>query len=438
MAISRVKTWLAAEVLYAADLNAEFDNILNNALPLVSPWTANMDANGFRLIGLALGTVGNPTLQLTGDTNTGIYSSAADTVDVATGGVRAASFGASSLLVAAPEDARTTTVDVMHEYRSTTSGAPAAGIGTGVLYSAESADENPSELGRLDWIFTDITAASEDSVLDVLLRVAGAAVAAVYRLEATAGNRLTITHAITAARTLTVPDLTGSVYEYGKGADIASAATLTLGADGNYFDVTGTTGITAISARPAGDVVVLQFDGALTITHNATTLALIGAANITTAAANVLTFVSEGGGNWRQVARNAAGTAAIVNGNTRVTADFTTTSTTFVDVTTHTITMTTTARRVLLLFSGNHTNSGINRNDFTFDIDGTDAGGTAGLQSGTMSGADAPRMSCTFHYLTDVLTAASHTFKVNAQVSAGTMTIQGTSNNTFAAMELST
>lgn len=95
MAISRVKNWVSAEVLYASDLNAEFNNILNNATSLVSPWTANMDAGGFRLITLALGTVGNPTAQFTGDTNTGFYSPTADVVALAGGGVdllRASSF----------------------------------------------------------------------------------------------------------------------------------------------------------------------------------------------------------------------------------------------------------------------------------------------------------------------------------------------------------
>ena len=51
-----------------------------------------MAAGGFRLTGLNLGTVSDPAVQFTGDTNTGVYSSAADTVDVTTGGVRAASF----------------------------------------------------------------------------------------------------------------------------------------------------------------------------------------------------------------------------------------------------------------------------------------------------------------------------------------------------------
>lgn len=86
---------------------------------------------------------------------------------------------------------------------------------------------------------------------------------------------------------------------WAKGANIASAATLTLGTDGNLFHVTGTTTITAISG--AASPVYLVFDGALTLTHNATSLILQGGANITTVAGDRAIFISEGSGNWRCV-----------------------------------------------------------------------------------------------------------------------------------------
>ncbi len=87
-----------------------------------------------------------------------------------------------------------------------------------------------------------------------------------------------------------------------KGADIASAANLVLGTDGNYFDVTGTTGITSISNKPVGTRILLEFDAALTITHNASTLILPnGGANITTAAGDTAEIVSEGTNAWRCV-----------------------------------------------------------------------------------------------------------------------------------------
>ena len=84
-----------------------------------------------------------------------------------------------------------------------------------------------------------------------------------------------------------------------KGADIASAATLTPGSDGNYFDVTGTTSITAIAPVGAGAEIMLQFDAALTLTHHATNLILPGAATITTAAGDHAIFREYASAGWR-------------------------------------------------------------------------------------------------------------------------------------------
>lgn len=85
-----------------------------------------------------------------------------------------------------------------------------------------------------------------------------------------------------------------------KGADLASAATVNIGAaTGNYVKITGTTTITAFDTVQAGTRRMVEFGGALTLTHNATSLILPTGANITTAAGDVATFVSEGSGNWR-------------------------------------------------------------------------------------------------------------------------------------------
>lgn len=47
MALSRVKTFVSGEVLYAADINAEWDNILNNPISLISPMTGSLNAGGY-------------------------------------------------------------------------------------------------------------------------------------------------------------------------------------------------------------------------------------------------------------------------------------------------------------------------------------------------------------------------------------------------------
>jgi hypothetical protein len=85
---------------------------------------------------------------------------------------------------------------------------------------------------------------------------------------------------------------------FGKGADVASAGTITLGSQA-YYHITGTTTITDIDFTDAvdGRMVTLIFDGALTLTHNATTLKLPGGANITTAAGDRALFVEDSGDN---------------------------------------------------------------------------------------------------------------------------------------------
>jgi hypothetical protein len=77
-------------------------------------------------------------------------------------------------------------------------------------------------------------------------------------------------------------DTNGQAYSP-KGTDIASASPLVLLTDGDMFDVTGTTGFSAMTVAK-GRYFTLQFDGALTMTHGAGTLDLPDLADITTAA----------------------------------------------------------------------------------------------------------------------------------------------------------
>jgi hypothetical protein len=85
-----------------------------------------------------------------------------------------------------------------------------------------------------------------------------------------------------------------------KGANIASASTTDLGAvEGLSHTITGTVTITSFGTVSSGIWKVVQFAGVLTLTHNATSLILPGAASITTAAGDVAILQSEGSGNWR-------------------------------------------------------------------------------------------------------------------------------------------
>jgi hypothetical protein len=81
---------------------------------------------------------------------------------------------------------------------------------------------------------------------------------------------------------------------------IASATTTDIGAkDSGSLTVSGTTTITGLGTVSAGISKRLTFSGALTLTHNATSLILPGAANITTAAGDSCVAESLGSGNWK-------------------------------------------------------------------------------------------------------------------------------------------
>lgn len=97
----------------------------------------------------------------------------------------------------------------------------------------------------------------------------------------------------------------GVADNWAKGADLTSGSTVNIGAaSGNMVHITGTTTITAFDTVQAGTWRLLVFDGALTLTHNSTSLILPTGASITTAAGDTALMVSEGSGNWRCVAYN--------------------------------------------------------------------------------------------------------------------------------------
>ncbi len=101
---------------------------------------------------------------------------------------------------------------------------------------------------------------------------------------------------------LTGGRLTGTL-SLDKGANIPSASTLTLGTDGNYFEVTGTNTINAINSVAVGTVITLHFASSLTITHDSVNgnIILPGGQNITTNPGDELTFVEYETGKWRLI-----------------------------------------------------------------------------------------------------------------------------------------
>lgn len=83
-----------------------------------------------------------------------------------------------------------------------------------------------------------------------------------------------------------------------KGSDVASSSTISLG-EGGLFHITGTTTITDIDFATAknGRAAWLIFDGALTLTHNSTTLVIDGGASVVTAAGDMAFVVQDASDN---------------------------------------------------------------------------------------------------------------------------------------------
>jgi hypothetical protein len=261
-----VKNWSAGEVLVYSDLNNEFNNIINNATSLVSPWVGNFDLDGNTLI-------------LDGDADTSIDAATDDTIDVTVSGaddfrITANTFTAlsgSSINVVSGNvtvdagaltitDGQTTLADPGSHtntivtpliVQSTTSGTPATGIGTGILLKSESADENPSNVAQISAYFNDVTAGSEDSVVELQTRTAGAALSVAYVFAKTGVSSAIFTHSNAADRTYTLPDYTATL------ATVGGAETLvnkTINGVSNTITNINTTALkTASNGNSSGD-----------------------------------------------------------------------------------------------------------------------------------------------------------------------------------------
>jgi len=94
-------------------------------------------------------------------------------------------------------------------------------------------------------------------------------------------------------------NLNGNIIDPAESINIASAATITLINSGTYFNITGTTNITSVTASWVGRTVTLRFAGILTFT-NGSNLKLNG--NFVTAADSTISLICNGT-NWYEVAR---------------------------------------------------------------------------------------------------------------------------------------
>lgn len=109
--------------------------------------------------------------------------------------------------------------------------------------------------------------------------------------------------------------MSGAAVNFAAGVTVPSATSTPIGAAAsNNVTVSGVATITSFDNVTAGIIRYVTFSGVLTLTHNATSLILPGAANITTAAGDAGVFQSLGSGNWKcLVYQKADGTALAGN-----------------------------------------------------------------------------------------------------------------------------
>ena len=92
---------------------------------------------------------------------------------------------------------------------------------------------------------------------------------------------------------------------------LASAATTDLGSlDETWLTVSGVNPRPSVGTVSAGIYKLVTFSGALTLTHNATSLILLTGANRTTVAGDCGLYLSLGSGNWKEYFYSSYGTPA--------------------------------------------------------------------------------------------------------------------------------
>lgn len=229
------------------------------------------------------GTVSAPGYGFNSDTNTGVYRIGADNLGLALGGVKHGDFattGSGLLLKGAPTaggtaDALTVTWPIV---------ASALASEQVITFKAASTNTGAATL--------NLNSLGAKAVR----KMAGGSDVALVAGDLIAGRRYTAIYDST-ANSSNGAWILSNVSWTPKGADVASAATITL--TQNYHHITGTTTITDIDFTDAvdGRWAWLVFDGALTLTHNSTTLKLPGGANITTEAGDRALIVQDSGDN---------------------------------------------------------------------------------------------------------------------------------------------
>jgi hypothetical protein len=170
MALSRVTDWSDGQVLTSSALEAEFDNIYNNGRSLINPMTGDLDFNGNDISGVSLGSVSAPSISFTGDSNTGIYSSGADSIDLAVGGVQGfrVFLSSSRTLASLTSTEAGSSGPVLQLYHN--SASPADSDVTGLIdFFANDDGATQRIIASIRTVFEDVTSTTMDSSFQFLV-----------------------------------------------------------------------------------------------------------------------------------------------------------------------------------------------------------------------------------------------------------------------------
>ena len=169
------------------------------------------------------------------------------------------------------EDSRTNTTVFPLNIRATTSGTPAAAIGTGINFQAESADESPSDFGAVSFAANDVTAGSEDTAFGVWTRTAGAALAIAYSFNVTGAGAYNITGAPTATRTITLPntDISNAVVQrVSTQTGAAATTTASIPVDDTIPQISEGTEFMTLAITPKSTANILVIDIVFCAAHS--------------------------------------------------------------------------------------------------------------------------------------------------------------------------
>lgn len=151
--------------------------------------------------------------------------------------------------------------------------------------------------------------ASTDDVVDVTIAGADDFRFSANTFTALSGSSITVTAGNVNMTSGDVAFTAGRVLN-AKGANVASATTLTAPTDGNVFDLTGTTTIEGMSTTQAGTTYRIRYTSAgLTLVHNNTSFILPYATDYRLVTNEVFELVSLGSGNYYMVPLSGAPTS---------------------------------------------------------------------------------------------------------------------------------